>query len=174
MPMNHLTVRSADSHRSSTVSLPDVIEEDSSEEEFIDEQRINYDYMRCVSCKNSNLSTSLDSLGSDNSSSHEISYCYKCKHLFQGKIKSTLNVPQILNNDTRRTPWAYLDPPYSPRASRKNSNNGNELPMISEPSIDEETTDNEEIQKIVKNEVDKLIKFNTKNESQRIKKQDIC
>jgi uncharacterized protein with PIN domain len=76
-------IRTSDSHRSSTASLADVIEEQWSEEEEEEEDERSTDYMRCSNCNQSNLSTSLDSISSENSStsSNEITYCYKCKHL---------------------------------------------------------------------------------------------
>jgi len=161
-------IRTIDSHRSSTASLADVIEEQWSEEEEEEEDERSTDYMRCSNCNQSNLSTSLDSISSENSStsSNEMSYCYKCKHLVQGKLKTTLNLPQLLGaSDNCR--WSGMDPPYSPRTSRKNS--GNELSIISEPTIGEEPGDNEEAEKIVNNEVEKLIKFkNKKNGSSKI------
>lgn len=158
---SHYT-RSSDSHRSSTASLADVIEEQWSEEEEEEfEEERGTDYMRCSSCNQSNLSTSLDSISSENSStsSNEMTYCYKCKHLVQGKLKATLNLPQLLGGP-ENCRWSGMEPPYSPRTSRKNS--GNELSIISEPTIGEEQGNNEEAEKIVNSEVEKLIKFKNK------------
>ena len=61
---------------------------------------------------------------------------------------------------------------YSPRTSRKNSSNGVELPVICEPTstlgdgtMMENDNNNNNVEKIVDEEVEKLIKFkNTKTE----------
>lgn len=211
--LSHLTVRSiADTHRSSTLSLPDVIEEDSSEEEFSELQPIGDEFhTMCFNCRHTNNSfSSMDSIGSSTTDyfpSNEITSCYNCRHLKHNSNnnnnhnnnnnniqnnnnnnkqnnnnKSQLTVPQSITNNNnnnenggRRLPWTCHDAPYSPRATRKNSNNGVELPIISEPTsldendgdgdaddADETKRENEEIQKLVKKEVDRLLKFNSK------------
>lgn len=149
-----------DSRRSSgSSSIPEVIEECDSDEElnddFADGDTIENDYLRCINCSRSKSTESIDKLKTGSTPSL-INYCHKCRHLNHNP-----HLPAFYEG--RRSSWTagvnYLN---SPRSSRKSSlaSSASELPIISEPSFDEETNDTIELQLSVKQEVDKLLKMN--------------
>ena len=149
-----------DSRRSSgSSSIPEVIEECDSDEElnddFVDGDSIANDYIRCINCSRSKSTDSIDKLKTGSTPSL-INYCHKCRHLNHNP-----HLPAFYEG--RRSSWTagvnYLN---SPRNSRKSSlaSSASELPIISEPSFDEETNDTIELQISVKQEVDKLLKLN--------------
>lgn len=149
-----------ESRRSRGNSVPDIIEECESDEETDNDSTTDYDYIRCINCSRSNSTNSLDTTSSDPHLPQIINFCYKCKHL------KTPHLPAF--HEERRSSWTAGDLAigggcYSPRWSRKSSltDSCELLPMISEPSFDDDTNDTKELQLRVKEEVDKLTKFNT-------------
>ena len=154
----------SDSRRSSgSSSIPEVIEECDSDEELNDdetEDSISNDYIRCINCSRSKSTDSIDQM--KNTIPSIINYCYKCRHLNHNP-----HLPAFYEG--RRSSWTagvnYLN---SPRNSRKSSlaSSASELPIICEPSFDDETNDTIELQMSVKQEVDKLTKLNnSKNQT---------
>ena len=162
-----------DSRRSSgSSSIPEVIEECDSDEEinddFTEDSSIENDYLRCINCSRSQSTDSIDQLKTG-STPNLINYCYKCRHLNHNP-----HLPAFYEG--RRSSWTagvnYLN---SPRNSRKSSlaSSASELPIICEPSFDEETNDTIELQMSVKQEVDKLIKLNNSKNQLSIKKSQL-
>ena len=154
-----------DSRRSSGASsIPEVIEECESEDEIDNEvsndSKDSIDYIRCINCSRSKSTDSIDKLKLDQPQQTIINYCYHCRHLM-----NNTQLPAFYEG--RRSSWTAGEKLFpSPRNSRRSSlaSSASELPIISEPSFDEETNDTLELQLSVKQEVDKLLKRNnTKN-----------
>lgn len=121
---------SGDSRRSSIASVPEVIEECSSSEEINQEPTQKTDYMHCVNCSRTSSTDSLES-----SETHNIQYCYNCKHLYQTK-----NTFAATSKDVRRSSWGgEISRVPSPRRSRRSSlTDSTDLPIITEPFVDED------------------------------------
>uniref|UniRef100_A0A7M5TY92 Uncharacterized protein n=1 Tax=Clytia hemisphaerica TaxID=252671 RepID=A0A7M5TY92_9CNID len=154
-----------DSRRSSGASsIPEVIEECESEDEIDNEasndSKDSIDYIRCINCSRSKSTDSIDKLKLDQPQQTIINYCYNCRHLM-----NNTQLPAFYEG--RRSSWTAGEKLFpSPRNSRRSSlaSSASELPIISEPSFDEETNDTLELQLSVKQEVEKLLKRNnTKN-----------
>lgn len=143
---------SGESRRSSVASVPEVIEECSSDEEMSHESTEDYDYMHCLNCSRSSSTSSLE-----NAETHNIQYCYKCKHLYQAKSNFASTY-----KEGRRSSWGgESTQTSSPRRSRRSSlTDSTDLPIIAEPFADEETNDTADLKKLVELDINKLLKFN--------------
>jgi len=133
----HLPLRkiSRDSSFSnSTSSIPEAIEECSSDEEVIEELEESNDYMNCINCnRNSSF---------HDKQSKKMNYCYNCR---QNISKLDLvHTPQFIN-DKNLTSWFVRNSPQrsSPTGNmmqirKKRLSNSCDLPVISELSINED------------------------------------
>lgn len=168
------------SRRSSATSIAEIIEEcPSDDEEDVDNS--NNDYMQCINCSMNNSNGPLDNNNNNNNNknsknihtnkdknnrnksekennSQMMSSCYRCRHL----INKTLLLTPIFNDYRRSSLTLSSDGSAcsSPRRSRRSSlTDGIDLPVISEPSFDDDTNDTKELKMLVEQEVHKLLGF---------------
>lgn len=157
------SLKGTDSLRSSASSIPEVIEECSSDDENDEDAETDYDYMHCINCSLNNSTTSLDSTISDPYIKKSMNNCYKCRHLVSSKDR--LSIPTMLEYK-RPLSWSPGDMiKMSPQRLRKSGSSANELPSITE-SFDE--GDGKDEEKENKSDNNELVHFeNSLNASRR-------
>lgn len=179
MHCNILISSACDSRRSSgSNGIPEVITECDSDEEYEDNNKsidndAGFDYIRCINCSRSNNINKSKSTSELHIHQQIINYCYNCRHL-----NSNPHLPAFYEG--RRSSWTAgesLGPVNSPRNSRRSSlvtsNSCTELPIISEPSFDDETNDTAELKLKVEQEVVKLTKLNNRKNKQQTEQNDL-
>ena len=127
------------SGRSSLASLPDAVEECSSEDEpNIDTPYL--DYMNCVTCSRRTSTASIDSNSSEQNASKnkpKMKFCYRCKHLTS---KNFLSSSPVFAVPAQSMYWIKdeRDLKNSRIPGSPNLRENKDLPVISEPSFEED------------------------------------
>lgn len=148
---------SQESRKSSTASIPEKIEECSSDDEHLEEESYQIcknTGLRCGNCFQIDSSVKAGTKQNDKNL-----YCKRCTDLFNSKHGNLHLVHYPVNiHDLRQN--LNIETPHSRRMRKSSLPETNDLPSIVEPKYDEETNDTEEMQMIVEKEVNKLLNFN--------------
>lgn len=127
------------SGRSSLASIPDAIEECSSE----DESNINtlyLDYMNCITCSRRTTTSSVDRNSPEQNArknTPKMKFCYRCKHLTN---KSFLSSSSVFVTPVQSVYWIKYEQNLknSRISGSPNLRENKDLPVISEPSFEED------------------------------------
>jgi len=146
-------------HGSSSHSIPEIIEECGSDDEFMDtevDSDKSEENLRCRNCFQKDKTVLVVK-------SDKYAYCGKCRDMLRNKNKYGTMIPFLSVSKEiggKINSFHELLSTSPPRRSRKTSLPDTvDLPRIEEPVTGEEGTDTKELQLIVEKEVHKLLNF---------------